>query len=225
MTLAPEAVRSMFDRIAPVYDAMNRVMTAGLDLRWRRLAASEVVRPGDRVLDAACGTGDFAVADHRAGARRGDGARLLAADAGARAAQGAGPASASRATCSPCRSTTAPSTPRPSASAFGTSPTSSWRCASSDASCGPAGGSRSSRSRSRAGLLRPFFALWFDRLVPAARPAASGRLRVLVPAGLGRAGSRAPRSSRRCSSGPGSPRCGSGCWRVRSSPCTLGEAG
>jgi len=68
MTLAPEAVRSMFDRIAPVYDAMNRIMTAGLDLRWRRLAASEAVRPGDRVLDAACGTGDFAVADHRAGA-------------------------------------------------------------------------------------------------------------------------------------------------------------
>jgi demethylmenaquinone methyltransferase/2-methoxy-6-polyprenyl-1,4-benzoquinol methylase len=68
VTLAPEAVRSMFDRIAPVYDAMNRVMTAGLDLRWRRLAASEVVRPGDRVLDAACGTGDLAIADHRAGA-------------------------------------------------------------------------------------------------------------------------------------------------------------
>ena len=68
MTLAPEAVRSMFDRIAPVYDAMNRVMTAGLDLRWRRLAAAEVVRPGDSVLDAACGTGDLALADHRAGA-------------------------------------------------------------------------------------------------------------------------------------------------------------
>ncbi len=68
MTLAPEAVRSMFDRIAPVYDAMNRVMTVGLDLRWRRLAAASAVRPGDRVLDAACGTGDLALADHRAGA-------------------------------------------------------------------------------------------------------------------------------------------------------------
>ena len=68
MTLAPDAVRTMFDRIAPVYDAMNRVMTAGLDLRWRRLAAAAVVRAGDRVLDAACGTGDFAVADARAGA-------------------------------------------------------------------------------------------------------------------------------------------------------------
>jgi demethylmenaquinone methyltransferase/2-methoxy-6-polyprenyl-1,4-benzoquinol methylase len=68
MTLAPESVRTMFDRIAPVYDAMNRVMTMGLDLRWRRLAAESVVRKGDRVLDGACGTGDLAVADMRAGA-------------------------------------------------------------------------------------------------------------------------------------------------------------
>jgi len=59
----------MFDRIAPVYDLMNRVMTAGLDLRWRRIAAEAVVRSGDRVLDACCGTGDFAVAASRAGAR------------------------------------------------------------------------------------------------------------------------------------------------------------
>jgi demethylmenaquinone methyltransferase/2-methoxy-6-polyprenyl-1,4-benzoquinol methylase len=60
----------MFDRIAPVYDAMNRVMTMGLDRRWRRLAAESVVRPGDRVLDAACGTGDLAIAAQRAGAAR-----------------------------------------------------------------------------------------------------------------------------------------------------------
>ena len=69
MTLAPDAVRTMFDRIAPVYDPMNRLMTAGLDLRWRRLAAASAVRPGDRVLDAACGTGDLALADAGAGAR------------------------------------------------------------------------------------------------------------------------------------------------------------
>ena len=68
MTLAPDAVRSMFDRIAPVYDEMNRVMTAGLDVRWRRLAAQAAVRSGDRVLDAACGTGDLAIADLKAGA-------------------------------------------------------------------------------------------------------------------------------------------------------------
>jgi demethylmenaquinone methyltransferase/2-methoxy-6-polyprenyl-1,4-benzoquinol methylase len=68
-TLSPEGVRSMFDRIAPVYDLMNRAMTMGLDRRWRRLAAEAVVRPGDRVLDAACGTGDLALADARAGGR------------------------------------------------------------------------------------------------------------------------------------------------------------
>ena len=68
MTLAPDAVRTMFDRIAPVYDAMNRLMTAGLDVRWRRLTAAAAVHPGDRVLDAACGTGDLALADVAAGA-------------------------------------------------------------------------------------------------------------------------------------------------------------
>jgi demethylmenaquinone methyltransferase / 2-methoxy-6-polyprenyl-1,4-benzoquinol methylase len=55
----------MFDRIAPVYDAMNHAMTAGLDRRWRRLTAEAVVSPGDRVLDACCGTGDLALASRR----------------------------------------------------------------------------------------------------------------------------------------------------------------
>jgi demethylmenaquinone methyltransferase / 2-methoxy-6-polyprenyl-1,4-benzoquinol methylase len=67
-TLPADEVRSMFDRIAPVYDVMNRVMTGGLDLRWRRIAAQSVVSPGDRVLDACCGTGDLAVAASKAGA-------------------------------------------------------------------------------------------------------------------------------------------------------------
>ena len=67
--LAPDAVRGMFDRIAPVYDVMNRVMTMGLDRRWRRLTVREVVWPGDRVLDVCCGTGDLAVEAERRGAR------------------------------------------------------------------------------------------------------------------------------------------------------------
>ena len=67
--LAPESVRTMFDRIAPVYDVMNRVMTAGLDRRWRRLAADAVARPGEPVLDVCCGTGDLALACARAGSR------------------------------------------------------------------------------------------------------------------------------------------------------------
>ena len=66
-TLHSDEVRGMFDRIAPVYDAMNRVMTAGLDRSWRRLAVEAVVQPGDRVLDACCGTGDLAVAAEREG--------------------------------------------------------------------------------------------------------------------------------------------------------------
>ena len=68
--LPSEGVRRMFDRIAPVYDLMNRVMTAGLDRRWRRLTVQEAVRSGDRVLDACCGTGDLAVAASAAGAAR-----------------------------------------------------------------------------------------------------------------------------------------------------------
>jgi demethylmenaquinone methyltransferase/2-methoxy-6-polyprenyl-1,4-benzoquinol methylase len=67
--LPADGVRAMFDRIAPVYDAMNRTMTAGLDRRWRRATAAAVVRPGDVVLDACCGTGDLALADVQAGGR------------------------------------------------------------------------------------------------------------------------------------------------------------
>jgi demethylmenaquinone methyltransferase / 2-methoxy-6-polyprenyl-1,4-benzoquinol methylase len=68
-TIPPEGVRRMFDRIAPVYDPMNRLMTAGLDRRWRRETAAAVVQPGDRVLDVCCGTGDLALAASDAGGR------------------------------------------------------------------------------------------------------------------------------------------------------------
>lgn len=66
--LPADGVQRMFDRIAPVYDAMNRVMTAGLDRRWRRITVEQVVRKGDRVLDACCGTGDLAIAARTHGA-------------------------------------------------------------------------------------------------------------------------------------------------------------
>jgi demethylmenaquinone methyltransferase / 2-methoxy-6-polyprenyl-1,4-benzoquinol methylase len=61
-TLEEPQVRAMFDRIARVYDRMNSVMTAGLHHRWRARAADlAAVRPGARVLDVACGTGDLAL--------------------------------------------------------------------------------------------------------------------------------------------------------------------
>jgi len=61
-TLPEPQVQAMFDRIARVYDRLNRVMTAGLDQRWRRRAADLArVSPGDPVLDVATGTGDLAV--------------------------------------------------------------------------------------------------------------------------------------------------------------------
>jgi demethylmenaquinone methyltransferase/2-methoxy-6-polyprenyl-1,4-benzoquinol methylase len=61
-TLEEGQVRAMFDRIAGVYDAMNTVMTAGLDRRWRQRAADLArLSPGDRALDVATGTGDLAL--------------------------------------------------------------------------------------------------------------------------------------------------------------------
>jgi demethylmenaquinone methyltransferase / 2-methoxy-6-polyprenyl-1,4-benzoquinol methylase len=61
-TLPDTQVQAMFDRIAGFYDRMNSVMTAGMHHTWRRRAADLAdVRPGDRVLDVATGTGDLAI--------------------------------------------------------------------------------------------------------------------------------------------------------------------
>ncbi len=65
-----EAVRRMFDRIAPRYDLVNRVMTFGLDVGWRRRAVAQLdLAPGSVVLDVACGTGDLCEALRAAGLR------------------------------------------------------------------------------------------------------------------------------------------------------------
>ena len=57
----PSRIEAMFGGIARRYDLMNRLMTAGLDGRWRRMAATEArLTPGDEALDTCCGTGDLA---------------------------------------------------------------------------------------------------------------------------------------------------------------------
>ena len=67
MTLQPERVRDMFDRISPSYDRMNLLMSMGRDGRWRRLGVrASGAQPGDAALDVCCGTGDFAVELRRA---------------------------------------------------------------------------------------------------------------------------------------------------------------
>ena len=56
-------VTTMFDSIAPVYDRMNTLMTAGLDGRWRRAAIRAAgLKPGGVALDVACGTGKLTAA-------------------------------------------------------------------------------------------------------------------------------------------------------------------
>ncbi len=64
-----EQVKEMFDNIAGSYDRMNRIMSFGMDLRWRanainrlakHLSGSGIKQP--EVLDLACGTADFSIA-------------------------------------------------------------------------------------------------------------------------------------------------------------------
>ena len=57
-----EAVREMFDAIAPRYDFVNRLMTFRLDTRWRKKTVSALNLPkGSRILDLASGTGDLCI--------------------------------------------------------------------------------------------------------------------------------------------------------------------
>jgi demethylmenaquinone methyltransferase/2-methoxy-6-polyprenyl-1,4-benzoquinol methylase len=63
-------VEAMFDRIAPRYDLLNRLLTFRLDRRWRARAVElAAVGPADIVLDLGCGTGDMCELAAAAGAR------------------------------------------------------------------------------------------------------------------------------------------------------------
>lgn len=58
-----EGVKKMFDNIAPEYDKLNHILSLNIDKRWRKKAVRELAdepRPL-KVLDVACGTGDFTI--------------------------------------------------------------------------------------------------------------------------------------------------------------------
>lgn len=77
-------VEAMFDRIAPYYDRMNRLLTFRLDQRWRRQAIRRLgISPDDTVLDLGCGTGDMC------GLAAASGARVVGLDFAARMLEGA----------------------------------------------------------------------------------------------------------------------------------------
>jgi len=58
----PGPLHGMFTAVPPRYDLVNRIVTLGLDKRWRRLAALECLREKPRrILDLGCGTGDLSV--------------------------------------------------------------------------------------------------------------------------------------------------------------------
>jgi demethylmenaquinone methyltransferase/2-methoxy-6-polyprenyl-1,4-benzoquinol methylase len=71
-------VDAVFDSVAPRYDLMNDLMSGGLHRLWKRFALNEAgVRPGQRVLDLATGSGDLALGLAR---RVGEQGQLVAAD-------------------------------------------------------------------------------------------------------------------------------------------------
>lgn len=72
-----DAVRAMFDRIAPRYDLANTVLSGGADARWRSLAADQcALGPGNSALDVACGSGRLTAEL----ARRAPGGRVVGLD-------------------------------------------------------------------------------------------------------------------------------------------------
>lgn len=61
-----QRVRAVFDSVASRYDLMNDLMSGGLHRLWKRFALSRTgLRPGDRALDVAGGTGDLAAGLHQ----------------------------------------------------------------------------------------------------------------------------------------------------------------
>ena len=66
-----EVVKGIFNDIAPKYDLLNHLLSMNIDKGWRRKAMREIGENGKgKLLDVACGTGDFAIAASRAGVKK-----------------------------------------------------------------------------------------------------------------------------------------------------------
>lgn len=64
-----EQVAKMFNNIAPKYDLLNHTLSMGIDIAWRKKAVKILKQNNPKkVLDIACGTGDFAIEDLKSGA-------------------------------------------------------------------------------------------------------------------------------------------------------------
>lgn len=65
-----ETVKTIFNDIAPKYDALNHLLSLNIDKRWRKIALQNIGDPaGKKLLDVACGTGDFSIAAVRKGVK------------------------------------------------------------------------------------------------------------------------------------------------------------
>ena len=177
----------MFDRIAPVYDVMNRVMTVGLDRRWRRLTVEAVVQPGcararrllrhgrSRDRGRAGGRDRHRASTSRARCSSGRGAKSTTIEwvQGDVLALPYGDASFDAATVG-----------------FGVrnvADLARGAASSCAASCVRAAGSAILEITQPRGALKPFFSLWFDRIVPLlGRVLPGGKAYTYLPASVRR---------------------------------------
>lgn len=199
----PESVVGVFDRIAPVYDLMNTVMTAGIDRRWRSAAVRAArLGPGMRVLDVACGTGALT---RQLAAEVGSGGEVIGVDRSepmltrarvAAEARAAARRTAARRTAAPIvyRAADALALPFPDASfdavtiAFGLRNLSNYATALAEMSRLARAGARVvvlEIAEPRTGIGRTLFHTWFRRVVPVlGRVAGSASAYRYLPASL-----------------------------------------
>src|SRR2546428_1595555 len=78
---SPDRIAGMFDAIAPRYDLLNHLLSAGIDRRWRAAAIASLKLTGrETLLDVCCGTADVALEGRRGGPSGPPAARAVGVD-------------------------------------------------------------------------------------------------------------------------------------------------